>query len=36
MTWQTLRPERLGYVALNTTNMDQSIAFWTQAVQLDP
>lgn len=35
MTWQTLRPERLGYVALNTTNMDQSIAFWTQAVQLE-
>jgi len=35
MNWQTLRADRLGYVALKTTDLDKSLAFWTEAVQLE-
>ena len=35
MNWQTLRADRLGYVALKVTDMEKSLAFWTEAVQLE-
>ena len=35
MSWQQQRAQRLGYLALNVTDMDASLAFWTQAVQLE-
>ena len=30
-----LRPRRLGYVALGVANIEESVRFWTEAVQLD-
>ncbi|MEL0081466.1 MAG: VOC family protein [Gammaproteobacteria bacterium] len=35
MTGQTLRAERLGYVALTVSDLDKSLAFWRDAVQLE-
>lgn len=35
MGWQTLRPQRLGYIFLRVTDLQASVAFWTNAVQLE-